>query len=321
MSSLNFKYQLFFVFGSFLFSSCFSPPPEATISTVKDYNMLVVPDLSNRIDQNLYPKPVHDTVLINQMLGHLKTYIGLNHRKTGQKDVYKLDVINKGILSTQVFNPSEMTIDLRRFENNALERSNYLRNDLAHDVVKFRNGVKTLYDYALVHPSGADVWNYFNESIKRGLEDTARVQVLNTPEQIVYKQTKNVALLLTDGYIESANKEKGYLLNDLLIHKIRKDYHASGRTDLREFVLSNPDYFIKETAADKNELNVMVCEVIDRSLDKNGAATVQPTDFQILEILWTKWLKDAGCDKIKILQAVKSKEQFAVEVEQFLKSL
>lgn len=299
------------------------PPPPAPIptTTIKDFNVLFVPDLSNRINADLYPKPVHDTILLNHALGQIRHFCSLNNRKTGQQDIYKLDFINKGVLSRQAVRPSEMEINLRKFGNDMIKRANYFRHSLRPDTEKFKANVESLYDYAAVHPSGADVWNYFNETIRGSLLDVPEAVVLQTKNNIVVKANKNVAVLLTDGYIESANKGQGYLVNGETIDKIRKDYNSSGSHDLKQFVYANKDYAINKTTQSLSGLNVLVCEVVDRSLDKNGAARVQPTDFQIMELLWTKWLTESGCDQVKVQQAVKTSEEFGANLETFLSSL
>lgn len=319
--------SLFSLVTLFLYVSCqcettkkTSVNPQNT-TVVKDYNVLIVPDLSNRINTNLYPKPVHDTVLINHTLSRAKIICGLGHRKTGQKDIYRLDFINKGILTKQVVNTAEVAINLRQFDNNMVARANYLRYHLMTDAAKFKGNVCAIYEHAEQHPAGADVWNYFNETVRASLLNVAKDTVLKTDENIVVKENRNVAILLTDGYIESANKGGGYLLNGETLNAIRKEYNASGSASLEEFIYSNPAYFINKTAQSLAGMDVLVCEVLDRSLDKNGAARVQPTDFQIMDVLWRKWLGDSGCGKVKIVQAVKSKEEFSNEVESFLQSL
>lgn len=307
-----------------LYTACGgTEPPRSPIptTTIKDFNVLFVPDLSNRINADLYPKPVHDTILLNHALGQIRHFCSLNNRKTGQQDIYKLDFINKGVLSRQAVRPSEMEINLRKFGNDMVKRANYFRQSLQPDTEKFKTNVGSLYDYAAVHPSGADVWNYFNETIRGSLLDVPEAVVLQTKNNIVVKANKNVAVLLTDGYIESANKGQGYLVNGETIDKIRKDYNSSGSHDLKQFVYAHKDYAINKTTQSLSGLNVLVCEVVDRSLDKNGAARVQPTDFQIMELLWTRWLTDSGCDQVKVQQAVKTPEEFGASLETFLSSL
>lgn len=296
------------------------PPPPIDTVTIKDFNVLFAPDLSNRINVALYPKPVHDTVLLNAALDKIRHFCFLNHRKTGQQDIYKLDFINKGVLSQQAVQAGEMEINLRQFKNEAVQRSNYFRHNLQPDTEKFKKNVGLLYDYASAHPSGADVWNYFNETIHTSLLQVPREEVVRTKDKIVFKTNKNVAVLLTDGYIESANKGQGYLVNGETINKIRKDYKASGAQDLEQFIRANRIYAINKTSKSLSGLNVLVCEVLDRSLDSNGAATVQPTDFQILEILWTQWLQESGCENVQVVKAVKTSGEFTHAVEAFLEA-
>lgn len=288
---------------------------------LKDYNIIIAPDLSNRINTQLYPKPIHDTVLIREVISHSDDLLKLHNRSSGQLDVYKLDFINRGILNTSSFDPKRMTIDFNRFSNNQLDRVSYIRKGLKSDVGAFSYEVNRVYDYALKNPSGADVWNYFNETIKSSLVDVSPKRIDGSNKIIVDKKNTNVLLLLTDGYIESTNKGRGYRLGSELVAKIRKDYNASGKRDLAAFIQSDSTYAINRTDFNLKDVNIFIAELVDRSLDPSGAAKEQPTDFQIIKVIWEKWLKDSGCANVKVIQAVNTKEQFYQEFEQFLKTL
>lgn len=303
-----------------LFAACVNDDSVKQQVLLKDYNIIIAPDLSNRINTQLYPKPVHDTVLIRELISHSGDLLSLHNRRTGQLDTYKIDFVNRGILNSSSFDPKKMTIDFSRFANNQPDRANYIRKELKTDTKIFSDEVSRIYDYSLKHRSGADVWNYFNETIKSSLVDVSP-QRIEGQDKIVDKKNINVVLLLTDGYIESPNKGKGYRLDSELVAKIRKDFNASGKRDLTAFIHADSSYAINKTYFNLKDVNIFVGELVDRSLDANGAAKEQPTDFQIIKVVWEKWLKDSGCANVKVVQAVNTKEQFYQEFEQFLKTL
>jgi len=288
---------------------------------LKDYNIIIAPDLSNRINTHLYPKPVHDTILIREVISHSDDLLKLNNRSSGQLDTYKIDFINRGILNTSSFDPKKMTIDFNRFSNNQLDRVNYIRKGLKSDAYTFLDEVNRVYDYSLKNQSGADVWNYFNETIMSSLVDASPKRIDGNSRIVVDKKNTNVLLLLTDGYIESTNKGRGYRLGSELVSKIRKDYNASGKRDLSAFIHADSTYAITKTDFNLKDVNIFIGELVDRSLDPSGAAKEQPTDFQIIKVIWEKWLKDSGCVNVKVIQAVNTKELFYQEFEQFLKTL
>lgn len=314
------KYILLLVFLPFLVACNSDKPPKKEVM-IKDYNIIIAPDLSNRINMMKYPKPIHDTLLIREIVDHADVLLKLNKRSSGQSDVYKIDFINKGILNSSSFDSKKMTIDFSQFGNRQLDRSNYIRKELKSDKQTFSNEVNRVYDYSLQNQTGADVWNYFNETIKTSLVDVSPQFFNETTKGVFNKKNTNVVLLLTDGYIESANQGKGYKLGPQMIEKIRKAFNASGNSDLQAFITQDSSYAIKKTSFNLKDVNIFIGEMVDRSLDKHGVSKVQPTDFQIIQVIWEKWLKDSGASNVKILQAVNTKQQFYQEFEQFLKTL
>ncbi|MCS3557265.1 MULTISPECIES: hypothetical protein [unclassified Sphingobacterium] len=288
---------------------------------IKDYNIIIAPDLSNRINMMKYPKPLHDTLLIREVIDHADDLLKLNDRSSGQSDIYKIDFINRGILNSSSFDPKKMTIDFSQFGSKQLDRSNYIRKELNSDKQEFADEVNRVYDYSLQNQTGADVWNYFNETIKTSLVDVSPQFLNETTNAIVNKKNTNVVLLLTDGYIESANQGKGYKLGPEMIEKIRKAFNASGKSELQEFIVQDSSYAINKTNFNLKDANIFIAEMVDRSLDKYGVSKVQPTDFQIIKVIWEKWLKDSGASNVKVIQAVNTKQQFYKEFEQFLKML
>lgn len=311
-----------FLFTIFLiFLSCKNGVQIKKEVILNDYNIVISPDLSNRINMVLHPKPIHDTVLINYLISNSFNILSLNNRRSGQADIYKIDFINRGILSSSTIDPNKMKIDFNQFKNNQLNRANYIRNVLNSDVKKFSNELTQVYNYSLINQTGADIWNYFNETIKSSLVDTSLRQIQENSDIIVNKKNHNVILILTDGYIESANKGKGFRVGDELISRIRKDFNKSGKSNLEEFIKADSSYAIKKTDFNLKDINIFVGELVDRSLDKHGVAKMHPTDFQILKIIWETWLKDSGCSNVQVIQAVNTKQEFYEKFENFLKTL
>lgn len=303
----------------FLFNGCkktdFPPADVKTFTKINNYNVLIVPDLSNRIDPAVHPKPVHDTVLIGRIIDSIGSLLKVNNRQMNQLDVYKFDFINKGILNNGAANPENMEINFNIFENKLRDASEFKRNGLHHAVSRFKTETAKVYQYSFQHPAGSDVWSYFNETINGSL--------IHEPEKIdkkgkIITDNKNVVVLFTDGYIESVNNGPGYIFDQQSVEKIRKDFLSSKSDDLERFIGSKPEYSIKKTTNNLKDINILILEMVDRSLDKNGAATIQPTDFEIMKVVWTKWLKDSGASKVEIYPAFSKKTDAYNALKKFM---
>lgn len=280
---------------------------------INDYNFIITPDLSNRINPNIHPKPVNDTLIIGEIVNNIEDILDYK-RKINQSDTYKFDFINKGVLNKSIIDPNNLLIDFSRFDGKQLELSNYVRNDLENAIFLFKENTKKVYDYSLKNPSGSDVWNYLNETVKISIKKNDLKDI--TPDDsleedpIIIKRKENILILITDGYLENINNSKGYLLNERILNDIRTSFNKSGANDLKEFIISNGDKFlIKNTQNNLKDLNILILELYDRSKNLNGAVKEQPTDFQIMKIIWEKLLLDSGAKKVSIYPTVDKKEE------------
>lgn len=310
---------------SFLYS-CGTDGKETRTSNklgTSDYNILIVPDLSNRIDANIHPKPIKDEELIGVILDSIPAIQKLGGRSTNQLDIYKLDFINRGILAQTNIRQENLTIDFRNFEGKLNDASEYRRNKLKTDINSFKDNLTAVYKYSLANNAGSDVWTYFNENVKLSeLEiKEKKIPLGNSENDSIIKSNKNVVILLTDGYIETGFRNSGYSITQALVNDIRTKFNASGSKDLENFITSNPQFHIKKTEYSLSNLNIFVAEIIDRSLNPHGIALQHPTDFEILQILWANWLKNSGAKNFVIKKAYTNKEQFYIDLKEFLLSI
>lgn len=288
----------------------------------KNYNVTLVADLSNRILQTVHPKPVNDTILISAFLEQIPNYLNIGNRHAGQLDIYKIDFVNKGIFDNGTVDANKLLIDFSYFENDQVKRSEYIRNEkLNSDIATIEKEVQTSYNYASVNLSGADIWNFFNESIFSLKKISESNPVITAEKDTIYRDNKNVIILFTDGYIENVNNATGYTLNSSLVSLIRTEFVKSGETDLTSFIKSNSSFQLKRTEKSLEGYSIMVNEIDDRSKDKNGVAMFHPTDFEIIKIIWLKWLEDSGAKKVEIYPEVHSKSDFLLHVSNFLNSM
>ncbi|MHA6727099.1 hypothetical protein ACX3PU_03445 [Chryseobacterium sp. A301] len=292
---------------------------------ISDFNIIIAPDLSNRINPAVHPKPVNDTLIIAELVDNIQNILLINHRQLNQEDSYKFDFINRGVLNQNLVNPNLLFIDFSKFKGQPGDLVDYVRKYLKTDVTSFKRSVGEVYNNALENPSGSDIWNYINESISLSLSEQSISDI--TPENnppgdpILIKKKENVLILITDGYIENINSMPKYTFNQRNIQEIRENYRESGLQDLESFILSNPDYHLKPTKNTLAGVNVLVLELYDRSLDVNGVAKFHPTDYQIMKVVWEKWLKDSGAKNVKLAPLVTKKEEVFPILNTFLSSI
>lgn len=315
--------KVLFILSASILSLCInccekSLPPPDKYSKIFDYNVLIVPDLSNRINTEIHPKPISDTMLINTLFDSIPSLLKIKNRQMNQMDIYKLDFINRGILNNSIINNQASEINFINFKNRPKEASDYKKQKLKSDISILKNNVFKIYNYSLQNTAGSDVWNYFNQTINSSLIDEKdQIIDIGNNEKII-KNTKNVAVLFTDGYIESANNSAGYTFDQQSIKKIRQEFINSKSIDLEKFIQSKPEYLIKKTSNNLKNVNVLVLEMVDRSLDKNGSTTVQPTDFEIMKIIWTQWLKSSAAAHVEIYPAFSKRTDAYDAVKKFM---
>lgn len=297
--------------------SCCKEGKEIKYTDKTNYNILVVPDLSNRIDQSIHPKPIHDTAIINTIFDSIPQFLKIGNRTINQEDIYKIDFINRGILNDEKFHTADFDINFLRFKNKLKEASDFKREHLEAEILKIKKETATIYSYASIQSSGSDVWNYFSETIHSSLSfqvDTVKV----AKDKGIISKTKNKVVLLTDGYIETINKTAGYNLNQDLITKVRTEFLKSKSNDLKKFILTNPQFLIKKINNDLKNTDVLVLEVTDRSLDTNGVAKFHPTDLEIIKIIWTDWLTKSGVRHVQIHAALSSRKDIYPIIKNFI---
>ncbi|MFL9835518.1 hypothetical protein [Chryseobacterium terrae] len=306
-----------------LLISCKEPDSSSTTkitySVTRNYNVLIVPDLSNRINQTIHPKPLSDTNIINSILDHIPDLLKLGNRNLNQLDIYKIDFINRGILNDEKFHTAEFEINFLRFKNRLKEASDYKRNFLKSDISTLKKETAKIYSYASMQSSGSDVWNYFNETIHSSLSFQVDTVKVARDKGMIY-QTKNKVILLTDGYIETINKTLGYNLNQDLITRVRTEFLKSKSNDLKKFILTNPQFLINKTSNDLKNTDVLVLEITDRSLDSNGVAKFHPTDLEIIKIIWTDWLTKSGVNHVQIHAALSNRQDVYPVIKNFIES-
>jgi hypothetical protein len=302
------------------------PTPSASFGkkyTITHYNLTFTADLSNRVNPNLYRRPLNDVDVLRILAGDLYPSILRSHRSENQKDKLRIDFINKGLINEYHVNTDKLSIDFGRFANqNAridyIMDRNRVKQTLKKDTSVMVSEFKRVNTVAAHQNFGADIWTYFNEGLAN---ETVLTDEKPMPdEDNTYVNTyRNVLILTTDGYIEAGIYDKGFDLSKKTIDRFRDAYLASGESNMQTFFRKNKQFRIRPVQNEKlRKLEVLVMELYDRSRSKVGAATVHPTDMEIIRLFWTDWLRESKVARFELCPFANSKEEAEKMILDFL---
>lgn len=284
------------------------------------YNVVFAPDLSNRLNQKLYPKAVNDAEIIDGILEKVWPDLLKLKRIDGQQDVYRVDFINKGLIGLYKINTNTLTIDFRRFGSRQIDRINYIlsRNHVSRTFAEDRrtliNEYRKFNTRAAISNNGADIWTYFQSGID------SRIVLPDAAIGKVTHKFRNIMILFTDGYIEAGIYNKGYDLSAAKVAGFRTAFLKSKESSMEVFLKMNPKFKINPTTNPfLKDLDVIVLEMYDRSLSKTGAATKHPTDMEIMKVIWTDWFKSSGVKRFELKSTASNTTEAVQYIMDFIK--
>lgn len=318
MKNLHLIYIPFCLFFSLL-TSCstgdatgttheFNPPENGAVSYITHYNIIITPDLSNRLGK---PKPVSDTRIVGNLLQHILPRVLNYKRTTNQQDKYSVSFVSNQAITQYGINVRDLKIDFNQFERQ-IDRIDYIKDrnpdaKLKEDKDKFISEFNRITEAASKAPDGADLWTYFNQGINNNLINSEDKDFKYGGKNFTHR-FRNIMVLLTDGYIEAGlYGKKGcdtgkqcYYLSSNLIKSFRDAYRKSGEKDMNLFFEKNNYGIVPANNPNLKNLEVLVLQMEDRSLDKAGNATQHPTDMKIMELFWTDWLTKSGVKRFDL---------------------
>ena len=292
-------------------------------------NIIITPDLSNRISFHTQNKPVNDTVLIKELLDiYYPDIYKSNNRITGQKDEISFLFTNPTIISKHNINMEDLNINFSDFNDG--QRIQYLvsfTKDIPLyelDKKRMNKEVRRIYNNFLINPGGADILNFFNTQM-----NASKIKKNSNPikidQTIVYNNQRNILVLFTDGYIEAGmygenncQDKQCVFLDETKVNEFRESYKASGKKNMKIFFEEN-NYGINPIENDQlKNLEVIVVEMYDRSLASSGSQRKIPNDLDILKLFWSDWLEKSGIKKYKLYGTVSSKDEFKKNIISFI---
>jgi hypothetical protein len=294
--------------------------------TKENLNIIITPDLSNRVQRE---KPVSDIVLIDTLIGsYYPNIYEYNNRISGQKDLLNLVFTNTKIITNYKYN-GIFSIDINKKEE---EHPLYLKTfdgtqtQFNKDKVNFVDGIKKVYEKAVIKPAGADIFSFFKDKLK----NIVKKDVLNDTVQnyIIDTKFRNILVLFTDGYIEAGIYGKKFCKSNIClfldvpqIKKFRNDYNNNNTNGLsmKEF-FDLKKYGVTLVGNERlKDLEIFVCELDDRSVNSvSGSQREVPNDLDIIKLFWTDWLTKSGFKKITLKEKVSSVHEFNESFMNFL---
>lgn len=290
-------------------------------------NIILTPDLSNRVQKKRYPKPVSDVHLMGSILeNYYPSLYEYDHRISGQKDAIQLAFTNSNIVNEYDFD-GEYLIDINKKEEaNPL----YLKTfdgtvtQFKKESIDFIAHIDTLYEKTNLIPAGADIGSFFknklNSIVKKGEFNDVQGYSIST-------KFRNILVLFTDGYVEAGIYGSKncigntcYFLDGTVINNFRDDYKVNGKgKPMKDFFKDEGYGIIPIDNENLKDVEILVCELYDRSLNKRtGSQTVIPNDLDIIKLFWEDWLEASGFKRYKLLDKVNSIDEFQNDFKSFI---
>ncbi|MBS9525849.1 hypothetical protein KI659_17645 [Litoribacter alkaliphilus] len=301
---------------------------EPKVFRTQHYNIIIAPDLSNRVDFSIRQKPLKDLQIAEVVLKNLYPKI-LNsaNRSESQKDRVRFDFINKNLITKYGVETNKLELNFGEFKNQG-KRMDYIKGraerSLQEDREKFMAEYEKIHSTAEKNNFGADIWTYL-----KGLDNSSIITSgeVNSHNNIEYHHNyKNVMFLLTDGYIEAGlfgqqgckEGNQCYYLSSNRIKEFRNAFKRSGESDLKQFFEKNGYGIVPVDNPILENVEILALEFNDRSLDHAGNATVYPTDYEILELFWTDWMEKSGVKRFKMKRTLTSEMDAEQEILGFM---
>lgn len=298
-------------------------PETGNTFTITHFNILFAPDMSNRVNPDISNRPLNDVDLLAIITKNLYPSILRFKRSEYQKDKIMVDFINKGLINQYKVNTDHLLIDFGRFASQKdridyIAERNGVRETLKKDINEMTMEFARINSLAIKRNVGADIWSYLNQGI-----DEKRV--LYAEEPVKYGKNnyvntyRNILILPTDGYIEAGIFNKGFDLSKNTINRFRKAFLASGENNMQHFLEKNRQYLLKPVNNERlKDLEILVMELYDRSLSKEGVATVHPTDMEIIKLFWANWLRQSNIKRFELHPYAGSKDEAEKTILNFI---
>lgn len=268
---------------------CISWLPKAPTSI----NLIVVPDLSRRINDNINnPNQIRNDKIILKSIW--ESFVDYSKLKRDTQDRFIVEVTDKDQAKgqfDQIANDLQFDLSTHRGKINKL----YFTSEKSQ---QFDKNINLMYASAQQKPLGADYHFYF----KRYLVD-------NIKQPTLFCNYINKVIIITDGYLEPENKPAYTKLYGADLHS--KLYKAADIGNILETINSN-GLNIPKLTIDFTNTEFLICEVNER---KGG----EGHDFEILKTYWEDWLNRMHARKVEFIQHQQASNFTVNKIKGFIK--
>jgi hypothetical protein len=237
-----------------------------------DYHILVVLDLSDRIDQRHSTQVTRDKAVLSALLDFYESLVR-ERFFVASKDSFQIAIATQPVPYRLLI---ESIGDSLRIDMRSIRAADRVRV-FASRRTELMNSVDRLYDRAarIERFPGADLWGFFRDHLSTYLSAEAG--------------SKNVVVVLTDGYIEFERSEIPYRQR----HGNRADYmmvdpFTSGAVPFARF--DRDDYGLLSVSLGekfRSNTSVLVLEACSKQ-------PLSPRELEVVQKYWSKWFDEMG---------------------------
>lgn len=262
--------------------------PKQKVETIEYQNIIILSDLSSRLDN----MPNKDFKKIYGLIDYFKNECVAPGKKSGDKSSIYFSALSEPNFYGIDIDSLESLEDKQMFVNSKLK---FAGKGLDSKIIQLKENIKNVYSK---RDPGIDLISVLIEKLENNdivkldktYKSTARIDSIKYINHIY---------LLTDGYLEyqDFNTNKQFYFGKSEINNLRQ-YCLSNNVDISRALQNNPKLGIPPIKASKNQfVNIHIWETHERDRDFVKNIYLNPKglrDNEILEVVWKKWSLESG---------------------------
>jgi len=272
--------KILFIFSIVLLFSCSESNNEKEDSKVKNLNVSILLDLSDRIDTVLY---ANETMhFYKRDLGYIRSIARSfsSHLKTKRAFFIQDDIrvfIDPEPKSKKVNDVLQsLSFEFKTDTEDIIEKLDNLENNYVE--LSSQLYIQALEDN--VYP-GSDVWNFFKKKVS---------------DFCIKEDKDNVVIIITDGYM--FHEDSKYDESNRSSYLTSKNINTKGlNVNACKDIIKEKDFGFIATRKDLENLRVLVLGVNPSQKYEN------PYEGDVIETYWENWLGEMGVQDTKIVEA------------------
>lgn len=250
---------------------------------LKQLNINILIDLSNRIDPNVNSKQPAQK---DRDIQIIKTLCKAFKNNVDAFNAFKAQAKIRVFFDPEPNDPQVASIaqNLTASCNAGNSAETARRNKMIYKTVdsNFSDGLNRIYDLAITKKDypGSNIFRFMKDDVKRCIEEPSTF--------------RNVLVILTDGYIYSKNERYHEGNRYSYIERNFDHFNRFRNRELLKSQFDNKDYGLIKVNDDLGNLEVLVLEV--------SPPESYPVDYDILKKYWSKWLMEMGVKKFDVVK-------------------